>query len=122
MHFALLGQQVFGPLIPEDQKKHPVWVCLQLHLQYFMLLMQTSFKRADIARLDCLIYAQQELFLAIPQYFRCLSIALPLALARNPPVCTFPAQSLETKEPYGPTFSCGHFALRPTSLLLVYEI
>ena len=63
------AQQVFAPFIPAGETKNIHWVCLQQHLQYVMLLMQTSFSRDDIARLDQLIFSQQSLFLSIPHYF-----------------------------------------------------
>ena len=69
IHFALHAQLIFAPLIPDDQQDNPVWVCLQQHLQYVTLLMQTSYTRSDVMRLDKLIFSQQTLFLSIPQYF-----------------------------------------------------
>ena len=70
-HFALHGQEIFALFIPDGQENHPVWVCLQKHLQYFTLLMQTSYSKNDVKTIDVLIYSQQQLFLSIPQYYRC---------------------------------------------------
>ena len=65
--------------MPTDQLAHPVWTCLQQHLQYFTLLLQTSFSKADVRRIDQLIYSQQSIFLTIPQYHRCRAPLLPRA-------------------------------------------
>lgn len=68
MHFAMHAVHILEPFVPSDQRQHRVWVCFRLHMQYVELLLHDSFDLTKIALLDRLIYAQQTLFLQIPQY------------------------------------------------------
>ena len=68
MSFMVYGRAMLLPILPTGVLQHRIWKCFELHTQYFSILLQTSFSRADIVQLDKLIYTQQEMFLAIPQY------------------------------------------------------
>lgn len=69
MTFCALSLQALAPIIPLAKQQHRVWICFKQHMQYIKLLLQTSFSRDDITRLDQLIFNSQSLFLEIPQYF-----------------------------------------------------
>lgn len=65
-NFMMSAIDLFEPFI--RIKTDACWICFKLHCQYFEMLHLTSFSKADILKLDCLIYQQQVLFLSIPQY------------------------------------------------------
>ena len=68
MIFAIHSTAILGPFVPDDMQSSDWWRCWCLHIEYFTLLLSTSFSLAMIKHLDSLIYQQQALFLSIPQY------------------------------------------------------
>ena len=68
MHFTLHSPAILSPLLTEQMKVHPAWLCWLKLVELFALVVQHRLEVADIERIDDLVLEHSALFDAVPEY------------------------------------------------------
>lgn len=68
IHISVASLGFLGPLLSDDAKKHTVWLSWVAHIEYFVMLMQTSFTQNNLDVLQQKIIYAHKLFLKVPEF------------------------------------------------------
>ena len=70
-HLAEHATEILGPLVKNQYKKSPVWMCLAVHMEIVHLVMQRSFTMDDVLMLDRKIWTHDSIWLKAKELRRC---------------------------------------------------
>lgn len=70
LQLVVSSVELMGQLMTDVARQHPVWLSWVAHVEYFLMLMQTSYTQDSIKKLRECIHKAHKLFVAVPEFKR----------------------------------------------------